>query len=103
MRTCAFLLSIFMSLLYKTSNERLVISYPRTRCYPNILKLYYTLITLLAVPPYLSPQFFNSSFCSVLIMTHCYWVLLRPPTKVGQWGRGLAETHGKCWLYQHFP
>ena len=21
-------------------------------------------------------------------MTHCYWVLLRPPTKVGQWGGG---------------
>ena len=45
-----------------------------------------TLRTLLAVPPYLSPQLFSSSLSFVLIMTHCYWVLLITPTKVGQWG-----------------
>ena len=46
-----------------------------------------TLRTLFAVPSYLSPQFFISSLSLfVLIMTHCYWVLLRPPSKVGQWG-----------------
>ena len=52
-----------------------------------------TLRTLLAVLPYLSPQFFSSSLFFVLIMTHCYWVLLRPPTKVGQWGGGVAYIY----------
>ena len=32
-------------------------------------------------------------------MTHCYWVLLRPPTKVGQWGGGSIYIYIYIYIY----
>ena len=64
MRTCAFSLSIFMSLFYKTRNERWQLL--REEMLPEDSEtVLSTLRTLFAVPPYLSPQFFSSSlsFC----------------------------------------
>ena len=97
MRTWAFSLSIFMSLLYITRNERWQLL--RDEMLPEDSEtVLSTLRTLFAVPPYLSPQFFSSSLSLfVLVMTHCYWVLLRPPTKVGQSGR-VAYIY-ICYIY----
>ena len=64
MRTCAFSLSIFMSLLYTTRNERWQLL--RDEMLPEDSEtVLSTLRTLFAVPPYLSPQVFSSSlsFC----------------------------------------
>ena len=64
MCTWAFSLSIFMSLFYKTGNERWQLL--RDEMLPEDSEtVLSTLRTLFAVPPYLSPQFFSSSlsFC----------------------------------------
>ena len=82
---CAPVPSRFLSSCPETKDG----SYSGTRCYPKILKLSY----LPYVPSLPYPHIYHRS-CSVqvslfvLVMTHCYWVLLRPPTKVGQSGGG---------------
>ena len=84
------LLAFYLHVLpYFTKPETKDGSYSGTRCYPKILKLSY----LPYVPSLPYPHIYRRSFSVqvslfVLIMTHCYWVLLRPPTKVGQWGGG---------------
>ena len=72
---------------YLTKPESKDGSYSGTRCYPKILKLSY----LPYVPSLPYPHIYHRDFSVqvslfVLVMTHFYWVLLRPPTKVGQWG-----------------
>ena len=87
---CAPVPSRFLSSCpYFTKPETKDGSYSGTRCYPKILKLSY----LPYVPSLPYPHIYHRSFSVqvslfVLAMTHCYWVLLRPPTKVGQSGGG---------------
>ena len=74
---------------YFTKPETKDGSYSGTRCYPKILKLSY----LPYVPSLPYPHIYHRSFSVqvslfVLVMTHYYWVLFRPPTKVGQSGGG---------------
>ena len=89
---CAPVPSRFLSSCpYFTKPETKDGSYSGTRCYPKILKLSY----LPYVPSLPYPHIYHRSFSVqvslfVLVMTHCYWVLLRPPTKVGQSGGGVA-------------
>ena len=91
---CAPVPSRFLSSCpYFTKPETKDGSYSGTRCYPKILKLSY----LPHVPSLPYPHIYHRSFSVqvslfVLVMTHCYWVLLRPPTKVGQSG-GVAYIY----------
>ena len=95
---CAPVPSRFLfSCPYFTKPETKDGSYSGTRCYPKILKLSY----LPYVPSLPYPHIYHRSFSVqvslfVLVMTHCYWVLLRPPTKVGQSG-GVAYIY----IYTH--
>ena len=96
----------FHVLPYFTKPETKDGSYSGTRCYPKILKLSY----LPYVPSLPYPHIYRRSFSVqvslfVLIMTHCYWVLLRPPTKVDQWGGGslyiYIYIHIHTYVYIH--
>ena len=86
---------------YFTKPETKDGSYSGTRCYPKILKLSY----LPYVPSLPYPHIYHRSFSVqvsvfVLVMTHCYWVLLRPPTKVGQsGGGGVAYIYIYIYIY----
>ena len=96
---CAPVPSRFLSSCpYFTKPETKDGSYSGTRCYPKILKLSY--LPYVPFLPY--PHIYHRSFSVqvslfVLVMTHCYWVLLRPPTKVGQSGGG----GGVAYIYTH--
>ena len=98
---CAPVPSRFLSSCpYFTKPETKDGSYSGTRCYPKILKLSY----LPYVPSLPYPHTYHRSFSVqvslfVLVMTHCYWVLLRPPTKVGQSGGGVAYIYIYMCIY----
>ena len=100
MRTCPFSLSILMSLFYKTRNERWQLL--RDEILPEDSE---TVLSTLRTLHIYHRSFSVQVSLFVLVMTHCYWVLLRPPTKVGQSGGGsiyiyiYARIYVRCASY----
>ena len=88
------LLAFYLHVLIIQNPKRKTGSYSGTRCYPKILKLsYIPYVPSLPYPISITAILSVQVSLFVLIMTHCYWVLLRPPTKVGQWGGGVAYIY----------